>query len=104
MNNSLVVNLYPQPTGEADERLAVSSTAVSLTAGWTSAKTKYVLIDVQGADVMVTFDGSTPTASNGHLFKAGVQPFFWNKETARVAKFIRSASTDAAVQATPFSV
>lgn len=104
MNNSLVVNLYPQPTGEADERLAVSSTAVSLTAGWTSAKTKYVLIDVQGADVMVTFDGSTPTASNGHLFKAGVQPFFWNKETARVAKFIRSASTDAAVHATPFSV
>ena len=104
MNNSLVVNLYPQPTGEADERLAVSTTAVSLTAGWTSSKTKYVLIDVQTADVMVTFDGSTPTASNGHLFKAGVQPFLWNKETARVAKFIRAGATDAAVHATPFSV
>lgn len=104
MNNSLVVNLYPQPTGEADERLAVSTAAVSLTAGWTSAKTKYVLIDVQSADVMVTFDGSAPTASNGHLFKAGVQPFFWNKETARVAKFIRAGASDAAIQATPFSV
>jgi len=104
MNNSLVVNLYPQPTGEADERLAVSTAAVSLTAGWTSSKTKYVLIDVQTADVMVTFDGSTTTASNGHLFKAGVQPFLWNKETARVAKFIRAGGTDAAVHAPPFSV
>jgi hypothetical protein len=53
---------------------------------------------------MVTFDGSTPTASNGHLFKAGVQPFFWNKETARLAKFIRAGATDAAVHATPFSI
>jgi hypothetical protein len=104
MNNSLVVNLYPSPTSEADERLVVSSAAVSLAATWTESKTKYLLIDVQGDDVMVTFDGSTPTATNGHLFKKATAPFFWNKTTARLAKFIRAASTDAAIQATPFTV
>ncbi len=104
MNNSLIVNLYPVPSGETDERLTVSSSAVSLTGAWTASKTKYVLIDIQGADVMVTFDGSTPTASNGHLFKSTLTPFFWHRDTARVAKFIRSASTDASVHATPFNV
>jgi hypothetical protein len=104
MNNSLVVNLYPQPTGEADQRLTVSTAVVSLDANWTSSKTKYILVDVQTNDVMVTFDGSNPSSTNGHLFKAGVQPFLWNKETARLAKFIRAGGSDAAVQATPFSV
>ena len=70
MNNSLVVNLYPSPTGEADERLAVSTAVVSLTNAWSSAKTKYVLIDIQGDDVMVTFDGSSSLAlaHGGRLF------------------------------------
>jgi len=104
MNNSLVVNLYPSPSGETDERLAVSTAAISFTGAWTATKTKYVLIDVQGADVMVTFDGSTPTSTNGHLFKSTTAPFFWHRDTARLAKFIRAASTDAAVQATPFNV
>jgi hypothetical protein len=104
MNNSLIVNLYPIPNGETDERLAVSSSVVSLTGAWTSSKTKYVLVDIQGADVMVTFDGSDPSSTNGHLFKKLADPFFWHRDTARVAKFIRSASTDASVHVTPFNV
>lgn len=104
MNNSLIVNLYPTPTGETDERLTVSTSVVSLTCDWTPSKTKYVLIDIQGADVMVTFDGSSPSSSNGHQFKKLADPFIWHRDTARVAKFIRSASTDAAIQATPFNV
>lgn len=104
MNNSLVVNLYPSPTGQTDERLLVSTSVVSLSSVWSSDKTKYLLIDIQGDDVMVTFDGSAPSASNGHLFKKLSAPFFWNKNTALSAKFIRAAATDAAVQATPFTV
>jgi hypothetical protein len=104
MNNSLVVNLYPSPTGETDERLAVSTAAVALANTWSSSKTKYLLIDIQGDDVMVTFDGSTPTATNGHLFKKLTPPFFWNKSTALAARFIRAATTDASVHATPFTV
>lgn len=104
MNNSLVVNLYPSPTGQTDERLAVSTSVVSLSNVWSSDKTKYLLIDIQGDDVMVTFDGSAPSASNGHLFKKLSAPFFWNKSTALAAKFIRSGIVDAAVQATPFTV
>jgi len=104
MNNSLVVNLYPSHNGETDQRLAVSTAVVALTKNWSESATKYILIDVQTNDVMVTFDGSNPSSTNGHLFKAGVQPFFWNKETARLAKFIRAGSADAAVHATPFTV
>ena len=88
MNNSLVVNLYPSPTGEADERLSVSTAAVSLTNVWSSSKTKYILIDIQGDDVMVTFDGSTPTSTNGHLFKKLTPPFFINKSTSITEYFI----------------
>ena len=53
---------------------------------------------------MVTFDGSDPSSTNGHLFKKLADPFFWHRDTARVAKFIRSASTDASVHVTPFNV
>jgi hypothetical protein len=104
MNNSLVVNLYPTPTGETDERLAVSTAVVSLTNAWSSSKTKYVLIDIQGDDVMVTFDGSAPSSTNGHLYKKLSDPFIWNKSTALAAKFIRAGATNASVHATPFTV
>jgi hypothetical protein len=104
MNNSLVVNLYPKPTGEADQRLTVSTTVVFLTENWSAASTKYILIDIQTADVYVTFDGSDPSSSNGHLFKTTGQPFFWSKEAARVARFIRAGATDGFVMATPFTV
>jgi hypothetical protein len=104
MNNSLIVNLYPKPTGEADQRLTVSTTPVTLTENWTAANTKYLLIDIQTADVYVTFDGSVPSSTNGHLFKTTGQPFFWSREAARVARFIRAGATDAFVMATPFTV
>jgi hypothetical protein len=58
---------------------------------------------VQGADIMVTFDGSAPTSTNGHLFKSGYMDF-WSARQADAARMIRAASTDAAVQASPFTV
>lgn len=104
MANTFSVNLYPVPTpGESDQRLTVSSTAVSFASTFYNENTKFVFVDVQGADVMVTFDGSTPTASNGHLFKSGYMDF-WSARRADAAKMIRSASTDASVHASPFTV
>lgn len=104
MPNTFTVNLYPVPTdGGTDERLTVSSTAVQFVKTWYDDETKFVFVDVQGADIMVTFDGSTPTASNGHLFPSGFRGF-WSARQADAAKMIRAASTDAAVQASPFTV
>lgn len=104
MANTFSVNLYPVPTpGETDQRLAVSNTAVNFASTFYNENTKFVFIDVQGADIMVTFDGSTPTASNGHLLKDGYNDF-WSARRADAAKMIRAATTDAAVQASPFTV
>jgi hypothetical protein len=39
--------------------------------------TQSVFLDVVDIDVIVTFDGSTPTASNGHVLKAGRDYLFY---------------------------
>ena len=92
-------HLYLVPTpGATDERLAVSSTAVALASASWNANTRAVMIDVQTDNVMVTFDGSTPTATNGHDLIAG-EKYTFHREMARVAQFIRKTG-DAVVHAT----
>ncbi|MGA1375871.1 MAG: hypothetical protein ACO32S_04565 [Steroidobacteraceae bacterium] len=102
MQITKAVNLYPKPNGtKADERLTVSTTAVQFATTF-DITTNYVLVDVQDADVMVTFDGSTPTATNGHRYNSGAREY-WSRQKAQAAKFIRQAGTDAAVQASQFT-
>jgi hypothetical protein len=104
MANTFSVNLYPVPTpGETDQRLTVSNTAIKFVSTFYNENTKFVFVDVQGADIMVTFDDSTPTSTNGHLFKSGYMDF-WSARRADAAKMIRAAGTDATVQASPFTV
>lgn len=99
-----VVN-YPVPNATsataADERLTVSSTAVALTAANIASNTQFIVWDVQGADIMVTFDGSTPTSTNGHRLYAGDRDT-WHVDTARKAKFIRATATDGTLHASQF--
>jgi hypothetical protein len=91
--------LYLVPTvGATDERLAVSSSSVSLASASWSDNTRAVIIDVQTANVMVTFDGSTPSATNGHDLIAG-EKYTFHREMAKAAKFIRKTN-DAVVHAT----
>ncbi len=99
-----ISNIYPKPSsGVVDERLAVSSTVVTLAAsGWDVTNTKQVLWDVQTNDIMVTFDGSDPSASNGHRLYVG-QSGTWSLQLAKAARFIRQ-SADAVFQATPTTV
>ena len=102
MANSYAVNIYPKPTpGQTDERLAVSSTAVPFTTDWKTGNNRFVVLDVQTDDVMVTFDASTPTASNGHRLYAE-RSYTWDVDTAKAAKFIR-ATTDAVIHASGFT-
>jgi hypothetical protein len=104
MPNTFTVNLYPVPTvGGTDERLTVSTSVVQFATTWYDEDTKFVFVDVQGADIMVTFDGSDPSASNGHEFASGYRDF-WSARQADAAKMIRAGGTDAAVQASPFTV
>jgi len=107
MPNSRSTNLYPKPVvGHTDQTLAVGNSAVSF--GAFSANCKYVVLDVQVADVRVTYDGSAPDntqdsgTANGHILFAG-RSYTWAVETARAAKFIENTTTDAVIHASEFT-
>tara|TARA_R100001198_G_scaffold84865_1_gene58907 strand:- start:1343 stop:1684 length:342 start_codon:yes stop_codon:yes gene_type:complete len=112
MPNSNVVNLYPVPNGTIGDRvLTVADAAVTLLtsaslSGNTSTSfdelTRYIVLDVQDADVRVTYDGVAPTATVGHRLFAG-RSYTWAKETAEKAKFIRVGNTSGKVHASEFT-
>ena len=104
MPNSLVTNLYPAPTpGVADQTLTVDSTAGGVQFSAFNSLTKFVVLDVQVADVRVTYDGSAPTTTNGHILFAG-RSYTWSKAAAVAAKFIEDTTTDATIHASEFTV
>lgn len=97
-------NLFPKPavyrgSAVADQRLAVDDTSGGKQFATTFGDTtNMVMFDVQNADVMCTVDGSAPTATNGHRLYQGTT-YTWSTQMAQSAKFIRQASTDAAIHA-----
>jgi len=102
MPNSLVTNLYPAPTpGVADQTLTVANSVVQFSAF--NSLTKFVVLDVQVADVRVTYDDSAPTSTNGHILFAG-RSYTWSKAAAAAAKFIEDTTTDATIHASEFTV
>ena len=102
MPNSLVTNLYPAPTpGVTSKTLAVGNSVVQFSAF--NSLTKFVVLDVQVADVRVTYDGSAPTTTNGHILFAG-RSYTWSKAAAAAAKFIEDTTTDATIHASEFTV
>ena len=112
MANSFVTNLYPIPSGTAnDHRLTVDATVGGVQFSQSGkdvntdafdSLTKYIAMDVQDADVFMTFDGSAPTTSNGRKLFAG-RSYTFSKEAAVKAKFIRSGSTSAKIHASQFT-
>ena len=94
-------NIFPKPaiyrgSSVADQRLAVSSSAVQLSAFGDT--TNMVMFDIQDADVSCTVDGSTPTGSNGHRLYAG-RAYTWSTAMAASAKFIQQGATAAVIHA-----
>ena len=90
-------NLVPNGT-QADQALTVDATVGGVQFAAFHADTTHVEIDVQDAQIRVTFDNSAPTSSNGHL----LNPYsrrIWPKTKAAAAKFIRTGSTSAVVHA-----
>jgi|TARA_R100000479_G_scaffold160172_1_gene97501 hypothetical protein len=117
MANSFVTNLYPKPTGGTSLRkMIVDSTSAahtilgdstvndgSDTAGSTSfnSLTKYIVLDVQDADVFVTYDGTTPNANYGHRLYAG-RSYTWSKIAATEAKFV-AVGSNAVIQSSEYT-
>lgn len=73
----------------AGQRLSVGAGVVSFSAF--NPLTTLVIVDVQGADVYVTFDGRTPSASAGAQLYAG-NGYAWNSYTAMAAKFTQQSA------------
>lgn len=103
-------NLYTKPaidntnTPVADQRLTVDATVGGLQ--FTAYDTRVVALvdlDVQDADVMVTFDNSAPTSTNGHRLYVG-NSYTWATARFNAAKFIRQGSTSGTIQASPSGV
>jgi len=105
MANSFVTNLYPKPTANTTmERLQVTA-ATSETGNAFSTTyqgvTKYIVLDVQDADVLVNYNGD-PTSDLGHRLYAG-RSYTWSKQAAQSAKFIKAGTTAANIHATEFT-
>ena len=106
MPNSRTTNLYPKPTtGVTDQTLTVADSVVQFGTAFNSL-TRYIVLDVQDADVFVTYDGSDPVKTsgleNGHKLFAG-RSYTWAKKTAEAAKFIEDTTTDAVIHASEFT-
>lgn len=101
-------NLFPKPavlnTGSPVlmVMLTVAGTAVSFPANAFDINTSLVGMDVQNADVYATYDGSTPSSSNGHHFYQG-DKFTLSKAAAQALKMIQ-VSGAAQIGASQFSV
>lgn len=85
------------PIAGSEATKIISTTAVSLDAGAIAHRTLLVRVQVQGADVRYTLDGSTPTASVGFL-AVDKEVLLLSVSAATAAKFIRDASTDATLR------
>lgn len=103
MANSYVTNLYPKPTtGVTDRRVTVGASAANLVVADLNALTRYAVLDIQGGDIFVTFDGSTPTTSNGHKLY-NTRSYTWSAQAAKAAKVIRSGASDVTVHFSEFT-
>lgn len=100
MANAKIVNTPSQAIPQdatAHTQRTVSSAAVDVI-NWTlNASTTHVMVQFNGANARVTFDGSTPTATKGFLYTDGGTGY-WTRQMASKAKAIRTLSTDVTVE------
>lgn len=101
-------NIFPKPAWYrsqpvADQRLTVDATSGGVQFAAFNETSTMIVLDVQDADVMVTFDGSAPTSTNGHRLYSGSH-YTWSVAAAAQAKFIRQGASDAAIHASEFQL
>lgn len=93
-----ISNLYLKPvSGASDQRLTVGGTAVQFAAF--SSTADVVMLQVQGADVYATVDGSAPVATTNGFLLAQNTSYNWSHSMAKAAKFISAGSAE--IQAQP---
>lgn len=111
MSFSITNPLYPKPTVSmvngtstqaAGQYLTVTSTATVQFSAFNTLTTCIVL-DIQGANTYCTFDGSTPSSTNGHILYPG-SAYTWSTATATFAKFVATTTTNCTIYASQFTI
>lgn len=102
MANARIVNTPNQaiPARTASHtQITVSSSAVHVSAEYAIPSTAtHVLVQVTGANVRITFDGTTaPTASKGYRLISDAT-VYWTPQMWNAAQIIREGSTDAVLE------
>ena len=100
LSNEFKPSFDQTATAVPGQSLTVSSSAVAMIATPLYELTQKVVWDLQTDAAFVTFDGSTPTSSNGHKIAAGTSGE-WSPEVANAAKWIRE-TLDARLQISEF--
>lgn len=111
MSFNILHPLYPQPAYNGNTLL--TSQVVTVTAGVTTttafaptspSQVQLVTFDVQTSDVRCFWEGSTPSASSGHLLPAGTA-YTWSANQWANAKFFLDATgtASAVIVASPFN-
>ena len=96
MANSRIVNTPSQAVPQnsaAHTQRTISGAAVLVLDHTLQTGTTHAIVQFNNADVRVTFDGTTPTASKGFLFVNG-STAYWTKQMLSGAKAIRTSTTD----------
>ena len=94
---TLAIALQPTP-GADDHSITISTTVILGSATTLNLATAAVIWTVADADIRVTFNGVTPSATVGHLIKANSSGT-WSKDLLATAKFIRAGAADAVLTA-----
>jgi hypothetical protein len=90
MANARIVNTPSQaiPQNSATHAQNTVTTAENVIDFTLAAGTTHVLVQFNGADARVTFDGSTPTATKGFVYKDGASAY-WTRQMAIAAKAVQ---------------
>lgn len=95
---SVVNDLIPN-AGGGMQQLTVDDTVGGVQFSALDGATQYVFWTSETSDCRVTFDGSAPTTTNGHLIVEGSSGL-WPADLAADAKFIRTTGESAVITAT----
>lgn len=114
MSFSITLPLYPRPSVLASTTGYITSHIVTVTSSAATDTVAFnvvspgavdlVTLDVQGSDVRVFWEGSTPTSTLGHILPAGTA-YTWSAVQYNNSKFIldSSATANATIVASPFT-
>lgn len=102
--NSYVVNLYPVSNDQAPMQTLTVGAAPFVTTFVNNfdTKTNVFFFTLHNGNVYVTFDGSTPSATNGHTLEAPYSGWF-NKIAIKNMKLIKHTGGAAIVAISQFT-